>query len=173
MRKNYIRFAALLLLVFSIAGVLGSYQTFADTLIRPRFGEIMPQLPSDTELISPGAPPQAEEQEEFISPSQPINGSCGSSVNFCTGGAFEDITDSSLFHLWDCKGIHGGNSASCRFGKTVPPQPPSGEPSPPPDEPPPPPAPPTSLIKDVAARIRSGVNALGEFFGKAKTVFFP
>jgi len=43
----------------------------------------------------------------------PVNGVCGSSVNSCSAGSLNDITDSSTQYLWQCAGLNGGTTASC------------------------------------------------------------
>ena len=43
----------------------------------------------------------------------PVNGRCGSSVNSCAVGSFQDIADTTTAYLWNCTGRYGGTTASC------------------------------------------------------------
>jgi hypothetical protein len=47
------------------------------------------------------------------------NGQCGTSLNSCIAGTFQDINDSISFYLWNCAGINGGTTASCSLAKPV------------------------------------------------------
>src|SRR3989344_1292226 len=47
----------------------------------------------------------------------PVNGVCGATLNSCTAGTFQDVTDSDTQYLWNCLGINGGTTASCSLIK--------------------------------------------------------
>ncbi len=48
-----------------------------------------------------------------------INGACGTSLNTCTAGTLQDVTDSSTNYLWNCLGISGGTPDYCSLAKPV------------------------------------------------------
>ena len=51
-----------------------------------------------------------------------VNGQCSATLNMCTAGSPNDITDSATQHLWQCTGSGGGTTASCQLPKQVEPQ---------------------------------------------------
>ncbi len=48
-----------------------------------------------------------------------IDGKCGTTKNICTAGGFVDISDSSLYYMWKCKGVNGGTTKVCSLKKTA------------------------------------------------------
>ena len=48
-----------------------------------------------------------------ISVSEPVNGQCGTTLNSCAAGTFQDAADTSTEYKWNCLGIGGGTTASC------------------------------------------------------------
>ncbi len=51
--------------------------------------------------------------------SNPINGSCGSSINTCSAGTFSDRSDTSTQYRWTCNGVDGGSDTTCSIDKEV------------------------------------------------------
>ncbi|MEM4719527.1 MAG: hypothetical protein QXG18_01525 [Candidatus Pacearchaeota archaeon] len=47
------------------------------------------------------------------------NGRCGTTLNNCSAGIFEDIPDNSTHFLWRCLGNGGGTTASCSLNKNL------------------------------------------------------
>lgn len=50
-------------------------------------------------------------------PSTPVNGICGSSLNSCTQGTFQDVANTNTAYIWSCLGSNGGVTASCSLAK--------------------------------------------------------
>jgi hypothetical protein len=50
-------------------------------------------------------------------PPTPTNGSCSTTLNQCTTGTFQDVTDTTTNNLWNCLGSNGGTTASCSSAK--------------------------------------------------------
>ena len=60
-------------------------------------------------------------QQGLRSP-EPVNGSCGTSINKCNSGTFSDSKDpSATHHQWLCSGANGGRNDSCDLVDTPPP----------------------------------------------------
>ncbi len=46
-------------------------------------------------------------------PTQPVNGQCGTSKDSCASGDFVDVTDTATDYKWQCNGKNGGSSVAC------------------------------------------------------------
>jgi hypothetical protein len=46
-----------------------------------------------------------------------VSGVCGSALNSCNSGTFQDVPDSATENLWKCLGIGSGTTASCSLSK--------------------------------------------------------
>lgn len=54
-------------------------------------------------------------------PTQPVNGQCGTSKDSCASGDFVDITDTATDYKWRCNGKNGGTSVACSLKKPTQP----------------------------------------------------
>lgn len=54
-------------------------------------------------------------------PTQPVNGQCGTSKDSCASGDFVDITDTATDYKWQCNGKNGGTSEACSLKKPTQP----------------------------------------------------
>ena len=54
-------------------------------------------------------------------PTQPVNGQCGTSKDSCASGDFVDITDTATDYKWQCNGKNGGTSVACSLKKPTQP----------------------------------------------------
>ena len=50
-------------------------------------------------------------------PTQPVNGQCGTSKDSCASGDFVDVTDTATDYKWQCNGKNGGSSVACSLKK--------------------------------------------------------
>lgn len=50
-------------------------------------------------------------------PTQPVNGQCGTSKDSCASGDFVDATDTATDYKWQCNGKNGGTSVACSLKK--------------------------------------------------------
>lgn len=50
-------------------------------------------------------------------PTQPVNGQCGTSKDSCASGDFVDATDTATDYKWQCNGKNGGSSVACSLKK--------------------------------------------------------
>jgi hypothetical protein len=48
----------------------------------------------------------------------PVNGVCGTKLNDCSVGNFEDENDTPTKYKWECNGLYGGRHADCELAKT-------------------------------------------------------
>lgn len=54
-------------------------------------------------------------------PTQPVNGQCGTSKDSCASGDFVDATDTATDYKWQCNGKNGGSSVACSLKKPTQP----------------------------------------------------
>ena len=54
-------------------------------------------------------------------PTQPVNGQCGTSKDSCASGDFVDVTDTATDYKWQCNGKNGGTSMACSLKKPTQP----------------------------------------------------
>ena len=54
-------------------------------------------------------------------PTQPVNGQCGTSKDSCASGDFVDVTDTATDYKWQCNGKNGGSSVACSLKKPTQP----------------------------------------------------
>lgn len=54
-------------------------------------------------------------------PTQPVNGQCGTSKDSCASGDFVDATDTATDYKWQCNGKNGGTSVACSLKKPTQP----------------------------------------------------
>jgi len=50
----------------------------------------------------------------------PVDGACGETLNSCTAGTLNNITDSLTQYLWECVGTNGGTKAQCSLAIVTP-----------------------------------------------------
>ncbi len=56
---------------------------------------------------------QLQAQQQIAQNTTPVNGACSTTLNICTTGTLNDVTDTSTHYLWSCKGSNEGSTASC------------------------------------------------------------